>query len=178
MDSPNDRAVRRGALAIALTLTLIVITTATAIVFPSGREWVRQRMRWAPAAFTVGAASDLPAGLYDDADFSVLMFATNNCAACQRALPFHQELVRAASNESQWRARLLMTSPGDDTAAYAATMALPADRVTRFDATGTKLRHVPTVLIVDRHGTVRAMTEGLLADAEQRAMLEKIRTLK
>lgn len=178
MDASSDRAVRRGALAIALTLTLIVITTATAIVFPSGREWVRQRLHWAPPSFAVGAASGLPPALFQDSEFTVLIFATTSCAACQRALPFHQALARAVNDDSRWRARLLMTSPGDDIAAYATTMALPTDRVTRFDAAGTMLRHVPTVLIVDRLGVVRATTEGVLAEAEQRALLETIKSLR
>lgn len=177
MDSPNDRSVRRGALVITLTLLLIVATTATAIVFPSGREWVRQRMRWAPPGYSMGAASGLLPALYDGADFTVLIFATTNCVACQRALPFHQELARA-DDGARVRTRILMTSPGDDIAAYAMAAGVNADRVLRFDAQGSKVRRVPTILVIDRAGLVREMKEGVLPDDEQHALLEKIRNLR
>ncbi len=178
MNVPTDRAVRRGALAIAITLVLIVATTTTAIVFPAGREWVRQRLRWVPPTFDVGRASDLPPALYEHADFTVLIFATTHCAACQRALPFHRELSQVANSDARLRAHVLLTSAGDDASTTAETLGIAADRVTMFDPKGTKLHHVPTILVVDRRGIVRAMKEGVLSAEEQHALMEQIRNLR
>ena len=72
----------------------------------------------------------------------------------------------------------MLTSPDDDEAAYAALMGIRADQITTFGARGTKLRRVPTIVILNRHGVVVETKEGVLSDDEQHALLEMVKTLR
>lgn len=174
MHPATDRVVRRGAATVALSGVLIVIITVVTALNPGASNWLRARMGWSTPGFVTGAASRLSPVLYDDARLTTLIFVTSGCDACRRAQSFHQELVSLAATRPDLRVRVLMTSPTDDPGAYAGQLAMPAALVQRFDARGTLLRRVPTILVLDRGGVVREMTEGVLSLAEQHALVAKI----
>ena len=176
MDPRTDRAVGRVALAAAISLLLVVAATIVAVVSPSAREWTRERLRWAPG-YQIGAPSGLPAAWLNTADRTVLIFASTSCEACRRSLPVYRTLVDAVRARSELRLRIMLTSPGDDEAAYAASIGAPAADVTRIDARGTRLRRVPTILIVDRQGLVVEKKEGVLSEGEQHALMETLKKL-
>lgn len=177
MDTTTDRAVGRVALAATIGLLLIVAATITAVVSPAAREWARERLGWAPPSYQIGAASSLPSAWRDAADHTVLIFVTTSCDACRRSLPFHRALVDAVRTRPDLQLRIVLTSPGDDEAAYAASIGARAAQATRIDARETRLRRVPTILIVDREGIVVETKEGVLPEAEQHALIEKLKTL-
>ena len=177
MDSSTDRAVRRGAVAIAITTLLIVTTTITFVVQPSAREWMRARVHWSAPGYTIGAPSALPASWYSNSDYTLVVFATSNCDACRRALPSFRELTRLISAHANGGVRVGLTSPSDDASAYAVLMGVDANRVERFEARGTALRRVPTLLVIDRRGVVVEMKEGVLPELEQHALTEKLKNL-
>jgi hypothetical protein len=172
------RAIRRAAVAATFSLLLLIIITAIVIASPGAREFVREHMHWTTTGFEEGSSSQLPAEFYSSAGHTVLIFATTNCAACQRALPFHQQLLHSVANALETRARVVLTSPGDDPAAYAATLNVPATQVMTWDARHTTLRRVPTILIVDRNGVVVYAREGVLNDDQQRELIGKVTSLR
>lgn len=178
MPGDTDRVVKWGAIAISIIVVLILAATFTASVSPSTSNWVREQMHWTPQGYRVGAPSDLPAGLYSGANNALIVFATTNCDACRRAQGFHQTLLKGVEGNPSVRAQILLTSPSDDAPAYAAMLGIRPDQVATIEAHGTRVRRVPTILIVDRAGVVREIKEGVLPANEQHALLEKIRTLR
>lgn len=71
-----------------------------------------------------------------------------------------------------------LTSASDDPSAYAAAESLPTNDVVKFDFMGSRLRLVPTVVIVDQRGVVLEMKEGVLPESEQHALHAMIETLR
>lgn len=177
MNSRTDRAVGRAALAATVGLLLVVAATITIIVSPTARERLRELLGWTPPSYQVGDASSLPSAWRDAPGHTVLIFVTSNCDACRRSLPFHQAIAGAVGARPDLHLRIVLTSPGDDEAAYAAAIGVRADQVTRINARGTRLRRVPTILIVDRQGIVVEKKEGVLPETEQHALIEKLRKL-
>jgi len=177
MRTATDRAIRRAALAAAIGVLLIVAATVAAVMSAPLRAWTRAQLRWAPPSYQIGAASTLPADWHDAADNTVLIFVTTGCDACRRSLPFHQAIAGAVGARANLHLRVVLTSPGDDAAAYAAAIGVRADQVARMDPRGTRLRRVPTVLIVDRRGVVVEKKEGVLPEAEQHALIERLKGL-
>jgi len=177
MASGTDRVVRRSAVAIILIVILIVTTTIIAVVSPTARTWMGARLHGPAPGFRVGAESGLRTDLFSGADYTVLVFVTTHCAACQAAQPFHRELARTVDGLTSVDMRVALTSPGDDLAAYATALGVDASVVERVDPRGMPLRRVPTVLIVDRRGIVIEMKEGVLPESEQHALLESLKKL-
>jgi len=82
------------------------------------------------------------------------------------------------NGDGRLRTQVLLTSSGDNASTYAETLGVAADQVSMFDPTDTKLRHVPTILVVDRLGIVREMKEGVLPVEEQHALMEQIKNMR
>ena len=172
MDPATDRVVRRGAATVALAALLVVIVTIVSVANPVTRTWLRARLT--TPGFVIGASSQLPTSLYRDHARTVLIFVSAHCDACMRAQPFHRALTQLASAESNVSVQVLLTTAADDPAAYAAAMHVPASFVASFDPRDTRLKRVPTILVVDRAGVVLEMTEGVLSDEDQHALVKRL----
>lgn len=178
MRGQTDRYVRRGAIAAGVVALITVILTGAASLHTPTREWIRDHMQWSSPAYRVGAPSELPPALHADADHTLLIFVASGCEACRRAQSFHLELMRAADGGTRLARRVLLTSPGDHPASYAADIGVPTERVAMIDASRTRVRRVPTILIVDRRGVVQTIKEGVLPTAEQHALIDAVRLLR
>lgn len=178
MDAGTDRALGRGALLLTISILTVIAATAAIIAYAPARSWIRQHAGWEKTGFTIGEQSHLRPEWYVDGDYSVLVFATENCDACRRSRTFHTELINTAATVRTNQAHVLLTSPADDEERFAAELGLAGNRVKKVDVTGTPVRKVPTIVIVDQHGIVREIKEGVLSESEQHALLEKIKTLR
>ena len=172
-DAP-DRAVRRGAASVAIAAILIVIVTIVSAANPGARDWIRVKMRWAPPTFAVGTSAHLPSALTSSHHATALIFAAANCAACERAQPAFRALAAAGAAANDANVRVLLTTPSDDAAQYAAMLGISPDAVSHFDARGSLVRRVPTIVIVDAAGIVRATKEGVPSQEEQHALVSPL----
>lgn len=176
MRPSTDRALRFGAGAVIVALLAIVSLTSLVLSNPSWRERARRQLGWM-AYFEVGSASDLPAEWHQGAKPTVVIFVSGTCQACQQSAPFHRYL-RSSAGAAGLRVVTALTSMSDDPSAYAATESLSDRDVAKFDSTGSRLRVVPTILIVDRNGDVLEKKEGVLPEAEQHALTARVWSLK
>jgi hypothetical protein len=175
MRPDTDRAVSRAAVAGMVMLVLLVASTALVITQPTVRERVREVMGWSSPALTTGSSSHLPSAWYAAHDRTLVIFASEACAACQQSRAFHEELRRVAADVPSLHVITALTGSTDDVAAYAATYAIPVKQVVRFDARGSWLRRIPSTVLVDRDGTVLTYTEGVLSLEEQHALLAQLK---
>jgi len=176
MDPSTDRAVRRGAVAVIVILLAIVSLTSLVLSNPAWRERARRTIGW-EARFDVGVPSGLPKEWHQGAKPTLVIFVSGSCEACRTSAPFHRAL-RAEGAASGFRVVTALTSASDDPSAYAAAESLPATDVVKFDFMGSRLRLVPTVVIVDQRGEVLEMKEGVLPESEQHALHAMIETLR
>jgi hypothetical protein len=164
-----------GRAAIAGIVILLTLISATALVLsnPSWRDRIRRQAGWV-TEFSVGAPSGLPTAWHQRTTPTVVIFVSSTCVACRQSLPFHREL-RSAITAAGLGAVTALTSAQDDTATYAANESLPLTDVVRFDAVGSRLRVVPTILILDSRGSVLEKKEGVLSPEEQHALMATLR---
>lgn len=176
MTSSTDRVVRRGAIAVIVTLLTVVSLTSLVLLNPAWQDRARRQLGWA-RTFEAGSAAELPPEWIDGAKPTIVIFISGACEACRQSAPFHRDL-RASVGAAGLRVLTVLTSLNDDAAAYAASESLSERDVVRFDATGSRLRVVPTILIVDRNGVVVEKTEGVLPEAEQHALMTRVGSLR
>jgi hypothetical protein len=176
MDPSVDRAVHRGAIAVISVILAIVTLTSLVLANPSWRDRARRQLGWT-TYFAVGSASGLPPEWHESAKPTVVIFVSGACAACRQASPFHRAL-RSSGQGAGLRVVTALTSTSDDPAAYAGSESQSPHDVVRFDATGSRLRLIPTILIIDRNGVVIEEKEGVLPEAEQHALIARVWSLK
>lgn len=152
--------------ALALTIGLVVYPTLTG----AGAETPAPPP---PPAYEVGSVIDTPGDWHVGTPFTLVLFAQASCGACQRARPFLAEVVAEFSG----RIPVVFVSPGADDgqeAAFAGTLGLEPSAVRRAPA-GLRARVTPTLVLVNREGTILHVWEGL-PPANQPAILEAVKT--
>lgn len=153
--------------ALAVTIGLVVYPTLTG----AGAETPAPP---SPPAYEVGSVIDTPGDWHAGAPVTLVLFAQASCGACQRARPFLAQLV----SEFGERTPVVMVSPGPDQgqeAAFAGTLGISPSAVRPAPA-GIRARVTPTLVLVNREGTVLHVWEGV-PPARHAAILEAVRTV-
>lgn len=146
MREGTDRAI--GRVALGLSAILIVGLAVTG-------EMARWRPATAAAAYRTGDTVDLPRRYFDGHTVSLVIVVKSACPACEQSMAFLQ------------RVRDTAVAAGLGVTWIQADHAAPGDL--------GRMRVVPSLLLIDQRGVVLDMKEGALPDAEQRALMERVR---
>ena len=167
-----DKALRRFVSATTVVFGLVFLGTVATLFVPPVRGWVTAPER--KPAYVVGDKVDLPDSYYSKADRTLVIFARSSCAGCQRAKPLLKKAAGAGKNTD--RSRVLLTA-GSDLAAearYAGEVGLEPWEFQRAPD-GLRVDSVPTLLIVDREGTILLSREGIVWSPEvEKAVLREV----
>ena len=161
----ND-AIGRTALAVAIGCIALVVVTVGVLAMPAARS----RLGLAPSktpAYTVGGRIDVPASVYEATPLTVVIFARDTCAACQRSQVLFAKATADLAAEPSVHVVMMTTAPnrsGD--LDYARAIGLDEHRLIPLDATHLRLKLVPTLVLVDRYGEVRYSHEGVPSPAD------------
>jgi hypothetical protein len=173
MNPTVDLFIRRFSLLTAGIIVCVVAGSAVVARVPSLRTRVLPST--VPQGYQVGELLDVAPAVYNNYDFSVVVFADVNCPACQAAVPFLERFVLLASRTSAGGAAVLMTTSLDEPAdsmilrmrKSGATVLTPS----RWKVTKMRLQAVPTMMIVDRKGRVRFVHAGVPENSDEEARL-------
>jgi thiol-disulfide isomerase/thioredoxin len=124
-------------------------------------------------AYVAGTRIDTPAAWHEASPYTLVLFAQASCGACQRAQPFLRQLVARFAD----RAPVVYVTPGanrDDEFAFGQSLGLP-DATIRWAPVDIRARVTPTLVLVDRTGTILHAWEGV-PPADQPAIVETIET--
>ena len=147
---------------LALTVGLVLYPTmAGAVAAPAP----------APPAYDVGSTIDTPAEWHSGSDFTLVLFAQSTCGACQRAQPFLRQVVETFGE----RTPVVLVSPGPDHAAearFGESLGLHVNAL-RPAPSGLRARVTPTLVLVNRDGTILHVWEGVPPD-RQAAIIEAV----
>ena len=155
----TDVVVRRAATTVSFVLAVVVVATAATIFWPRLSTAMGIVPAPPPPAYTAGDAVDVPADWYSDNDRTVILVAQAGCGACQRAMPYFTRLIGHLGD----RATFIMASPGlqsDYDRQYGHAIGL-ADEAIRILPRNARARATPTLIVVDRQGTVLGAWEGV-----------------
>ena len=158
MNERIDRLINRAAIAASIVLLAIFGGTLGTLMWPriSGAVGIQPKPQ---LAYESGMAIDTPAEWYQGAPYTLLLFARASCAACQSAEPFFKRLIHDIGSTVRV---VLVTSAGeaDEDARYARQLGLATQSI-RTAVPGLKVRVTPTLVLVDRQGTIMDTWEGV-----------------
>ncbi|HYN08841.1 MAG TPA: conjugal transfer protein TraF [Vicinamibacterales bacterium] len=159
MNDRVDRVIDRAAVGASILLLVIFAGTLGLLAWPRLTGALGVTPAPAEPAYRAGAVIDTPAEWYQAAPYTLLLFARASCSACQTAQPFFKRLIDDIGATVRV---VLITSAGeaDEDAQYARGLGLQAQSI-RTAIPGLGVRVTPTLVLVDRQGTILNAWEGV-----------------
>jgi hypothetical protein len=173
MNARVDGMVGRAALVLAAVIVGIFVVLLGAIRFPS-----LQALVLGPpyVPYSHEELFDVANDIYRESPFTMMIFADNSCGACRAAQPELSRLVEMART-SRVRTVASPAKATDEKAqlAYARSLGVESKDVVRIRPLPRKLRTVPSLVIVNRKGTVLHFQEGVRNTEEIGRLLLSLR---
>lgn len=163
----------RLAVIVAAVSAAVVLVTAVALATPA----LRERISGAGPAYRAGNRIDVPGGVYDSESYTLLLFARSTCDACQRSAPAFKELVGEAVREGM-AVRLISAAPvAAREADFARALGLTDADVVGLPLATLRLKHVPTIVVVDRAGAIHYVREGAVSEHDKEGLFRDLAAL-
>ena len=150
MNETTDQLVRWSAILATCGAALLLCVDATTIV------------RWGRTSdgFVIGTKVDMPIGTIASAG-TVILFARSSCAACQSSKSILKHVVELVHEQPGVRVVMCaVTGVNDDERAYAEDIGLRRTEVIACPVQQLRLQVVPTLLVLDRSGSIRFVQSG------------------
>jgi hypothetical protein len=159
-----DLWIRRVAVLAAAGTVLAVLATVAAAASPSVRRALG--VGGATPSFVPGDALDLPEGIRSPADKTLVIFADATCGVCEQGKGLLADIVRGAGAVPNVSVRLVTGSAWPDSQrGYARALSLDDNAWASADLRRLKVKRVPTVVLIDRDGSVIQSWDGLPSSA-------------
>jgi thioredoxin-related protein len=169
------RGERLARVAIALAVAAVAIVGATAILI--ARPDLRARFGLAREAYAVDQVVDVPHAIYDSSSYTLLIFARSTCEVCQRSAGFLRRLAGETA-VAGGTVRLVSSTPVvESELAFARGLGLVDGQVAPVDLRTLRLRRVPTIVLVDRHGAIHYALEGAVPASDQEDVIKRLISL-
>jgi hypothetical protein len=128
----------------------------------------------APEPFKVGEQAErLPGVGYGDARISVILYLRSTCPYCTQSMPFYRRLSEEATRLGS--VRLIAVSPETEQVAraYIEEHSLRVGKLIKFDGRPVP---TPTLVTVNRTGTIQGVWVGQKNEKGETEILESIRS--
>jgi hypothetical protein len=156
----NQDAIGRTAIGLSVGCVAVLAATIASLVSPG----IRSTLGLMPAAarsYQHGEHIDVPSSLYGSSPYTVVLFARSDCGVCQRIKPWLSETIAAVEGQTPAKVMMVATNSRlDEEVFYAREIGLGPERVVQLASTTLKVRQVPTLVLVDRRGTVQYSVDG------------------
>lgn len=112
-------------------------------------------------AYAIDTKVDVPAEIYRDAPFTVVLFARSSCGVCERSKEIFSVALNRAREQQHVNVTLVVpTTLSDGDRSYGRDLGIDPERVVHLPSSAL-LHVVPTILVVDRTGTIRFARSGV-----------------
>ena len=108
---------------------------------------------------TKGEQLNVPGVDWEQNKKSLVFFLMKDCKYCKSSAPFYRQLIEDASKRNvKWLA--ILPSSVDEGSKYVQSLELPIENVQTGQLSSYKIPGTPSVLFVDRQGTVKSVWIG------------------
>lgn len=128
-----------------------------------------------PRAPEQGTQLSVPGVSWGDSKQTVVLALSEKCRYCSESAPFYQRLARDLSNRND--IRLVAVFPRDAGAGkkYLDDLGVPVGQVVQASLDSLQVRGTPTLVIVDKNGTVTQSWVGKLGPERESEVLSRIK---
>lgn len=166
MDQKTDQMIQRVAIAAVLVMVASVVVM---------NALLHTKSKAAALGYEVGSTVDIPKSMIGAARTTIVVFARSSCGACQASKSVLKSIAEMVGARQDARIMLIATDGVDQAElAYADDIGVRRADVYAFPVERTRLRVVPTFIVLDGDRTIRHVHQGAQTDAVE---MEKIRAL-
>lgn len=117
----------------------------------------------------------VPGITWSDSEETVVLALSDKCKYCTESAPFYKQL--AAETAKRNGVRVIAVFPQDPNAGkkYLDDLGIPVVAVTQATLDSIGVRATPTLVIVDKSGTVKQSWVGLLKNGRETEVLNRIK---
>jgi thiol-disulfide isomerase/thioredoxin len=165
----------------AAYVCLIALCLVAGTVLISDRWYQHKAQVQVPVSITqslVGKKLDVPGADWNESAMSAVLFLSTECHFCDASMPFYRQLADIHNQRSANRVALLGVSrePGRNLEDHLAQNHVGFDHVYQLPSTFKLLTGTPTLLLVDRTGTIRRAFVGELNAPQEQQLLAFMKT--
>jgi thioredoxin-related protein len=172
----RDQLVGRIAVGAAAAAILLVLLTTVALAVPGVRTALGfERARG--TGYAVGQRVDLVPPGSESRRHTLLIFARHDCGACQQSKSAFADLVRDLREQGVDTVIVTNQHQRPSQVAYGQELGVREERVLSLDLSTLKVQLVPSIVLVDRAGTVVYARAGALAHDDRAAVARTLGTL-
>jgi len=117
-------------------------------------------------AITEGERLNVPTIDWAQNNKSLVFFLKKDCPYCTSSADFYRQLMDEASKRNVKCIAVLPNSP-EDARKYLQYLELPFENIYTGPVEGSKIQGTPTIVFVDKNGTVKSVWIGAQADREK-----------
>ena len=165
-----DSLVRSASTAASLALATALAITLAFVAWPRVANALGIEPPAPKPAYAAADVIDTPAAWHSRTPVTLVLFARASCGACQKAQPFLASLVADLRD----RADVVVVGGSADDAAFARSIGVDDSHVHMAPA-GLRVRVTPTLVLVDRAGTILHAWEGVGPEEKQAAITQAVR---
>ena len=128
-----------------------------------------------PRAPEEGTQLSVPGVSWSDSNQTIVLVLSDKCRYCSESAPFYQRLARDLSSRSD--VRLIAVFPQDTGAGkkYLDELGVPVGQVVQATLDTLQVRGTPTLVIIDKNGTVTQSWVGKLGPERESEVLSRIK---
>lgn len=157
---------------VSIVIVAILLMTMVVKSFLPKPSEAAQRQR--PDVIRRGMKFELPGFDWSKKDTHIVLVVRKDCHFCSESAPFYQRLVQGLANRTDLD--LVAALPQDAATArqYLNDLQVPIAEVRQADLAATKVYATPTILLVDKTGTVTELWRGKLPPDKELEVLNRL----
>lgn len=129
-----------------------------------------------PAGPAEGVKLSMPGVDWSESNQTILLALSNKCHFCSESAPFYQRLTRELAQRKDVRLVAVFPQETEEAKRYLSDLAVPIADVRQGELASIGVRGTPTLIIVDRTGTIKQSWTGRLSAERESEVLSLIKT--
>jgi thiol-disulfide isomerase/thioredoxin len=129
-----------------------------------------------PSGPAAGSQISLPGINFSDSDETVVLALSDKCHFCTESAPFYQRLTQELAASKKVRVVAVFPQEVDAGKKYLDGLKVPITDVAQATLNTFGVRGTPTLMVVDKNGTVQQTWVGKLTPERETEVLSRIKT--
>jgi thiol-disulfide isomerase/thioredoxin len=129
-----------------------------------------------PTGPAAGTQITVPGVTWSDSDETVVLALSNKCHFCTESAPFYQKLTSELANNKNVRLVAVFPQEINEGKKYLDGLNVPITQVAQATLDSLGVRGTPTLVIVDKSGTVKQSWVGRLTADRETEVLSRVKS--
>jgi thioredoxin-related protein len=153
-----------------ISIVLVAILLGTALI----KNYVFTKKQDKPSTITIGAKLALPGIEWAKSDQTLLLVLQKGCHFCSESAPFYKQIVQEFGNRSEVQVIAALPQEVGESKQYLNELGVQIANIRKINPASLGVTGTPTVVLVDRTGTVTGVWVGRLPRESESDVINRL----